>query len=81
VTLVRIRSHHGDRVCGAFGKVFPLKVGVAGVIDGVCVCRPIPCSCRLGARLCHTLGTPARVDRGEVWGLLCTVRQRRASPL
>ena len=33
------RSHHVDRVWGAFGKVFPLKVGVAGVIDGVCVAQ------------------------------------------
>jgi hypothetical protein len=38
VTLV-LRSYHVDWVCGAFGKVFPLKVGVAGVIDGVCVAQ------------------------------------------
>ena len=32
-----LRSHHVDRVCGAFGKVFSLKVGVAEMIDGVWV--------------------------------------------
>jgi hypothetical protein len=64
------------RRSGAFGKVFPLKVGVAGVIDGVCV-EPNSVFVLVGLALHLLPGAPQRGDRPR--GRYCTPATHIAS--